>query len=123
MHDAAIAIEDVRLVLVRLAGIEGEKVLRDRDRRVACGRDGLQQIERAAEFLVKDGARKVEAVRGAAVEKESAAHHIIRLVDRDVGSRHVSIPDEKRSCCQSAEAATNDVRLHLLPPASGARMA
>jgi hypothetical protein len=29
MHDAAVAIEDVRLVLVRLARIEGEKVLRD----------------------------------------------------------------------------------------------
>ena len=29
MYDAAVAIEDVRLVLVRLARIESEKVLRD----------------------------------------------------------------------------------------------
>ena len=51
--------------------------------------------------------------RGAAAEKEFATQHIARLVDRDIGSGHVSIPDEKRGCRQSAEAATDDMRLHL----------
>ena len=51
---------------------------------IACGRDRLQQIERAAEFLVKDGARQVVAARRAAAEKEPAAQPLVRLVDRDV---------------------------------------
>ena len=84
VNDAAVAIEDVRFVLVRLAGVEGEEIFRDGDRWIACGRDRLQQIEGAAVFLVKDGARQVVAARRVAAEKETAAQHLARLVDRDV---------------------------------------
>src|SRR5206468_7080025 len=58
-------------------------------------------------------ARQVVAALRAAAEKEPAAQHIVRLVDRDVGSGHISVPDEKRGCRQSAEAATDDMSLHL----------
>jgi hypothetical protein len=54
MNDATVAIDDVRPVMVRLGCIEGEEVVRDGNRGIACGGDRLEQIERAAEFLVKD---------------------------------------------------------------------
>ena len=52
MHDAAVAIENVRPVTVRLASIEREEFLRDGNRWIACGGDPLEQFEGAAKFLV-----------------------------------------------------------------------
>src|SRR6185312_10392175 len=112
MHDAAVAIEDVRLVLIGIGLIEGEEVVGDRNLGIARGRNRLEQIERAAEFFVEDGAWQVVAARRVAPEKEPAAQPIVRLVDRDVGPGNVSIPDEKRRRRQSAEPAADDVRLH-----------
>jgi hypothetical protein len=57
MHDAAIAIEDVRLVVVRLVPIEGEELVRDGNRGIACRGDRLEQLEGTAIFLVEYGAR------------------------------------------------------------------
>src|SRR5262245_20984154 len=116
MHDAAVAIEDVRFVLVRLAGIEGEEVLGDGNGGIAGGGDQLEQVERAAEFLVEDGARQVVAALRTAAEKEPAAQQLVRLVDRDVDPGQAGVPDEKRGGRQSAEPATDDVRPHRLSP-------
>src|SRR5690348_12398923 len=116
MHDAAVAIEDVRPVLVRLARVEGEEVLRRGDGGIACGGDRLEQIERAAEFLVEDRAGQVVAALRAAAEKEPAAQPLVRLVDRDVRPGHPRVPDEKRGRGQSAKPATDDVRFHRSPP-------
>ena len=116
MYDAAVAIEDVRPVMVRLAGVEGEEFLRDGNRGIACGGDRLEQIERAAEFLVKDGARQVVAALRAAAEKEPAAQPLVRLVDRDVRPGHPRVPDEKGGRRQSAKSATDDMRPHRPSP-------
>src|SRR4029077_18228260 len=116
MYDAAVALEDVRLVMVRLAGVEGEEFLRDGNRGIACGRDRLEQIERAAEFLVKYGARQVVAALRAAAEKEPAAQPLVRLVDRDVRPGHPRVADEKTGRRQSAKSATDDMRPHRPSP-------
>ena len=126
MNDAAVAIDDVRPVVVRLGCIEGEEVVRDRNRGIACGGDRLEQIERAAVFLVEDGARQVVAALRAAAEKEPAAQHLAGIVDCDVRPGHPGVADEKRRRRQSAKSATDDMRLHrpfpwnflLLEPAS-----
>ena len=52
---------------------EGEEFLSDGNRGLARGGDRLEQIERAAEFLVKDGAGQVVAALRTAAEKEPAA--------------------------------------------------
>ena len=116
MHDAAIPIEDVRLVMVRLARIEGEEFVRDGNRGIACGRDRLEQLEGAAIFLVEHGARQVVATLRATAEKEPTAHPLVRLVDRDVLAGHPRVPDEQRGRRQSAKASTNDVRPHGSSP-------
>src|SRR5438105_13733855 len=81
--------------MVRLARIEGEEILRDGNRGIACGGDRLEQIERAAEFLVKHGARQVVAALRAAAEKESTAQPLVRLIDRDIRPGHLRVADEK----------------------------
>src|SRR5262249_54004928 len=116
VHDAAVAIEDVRLVLVRLPRIEGEEILRDGNRGIACRGNRLEQIERAAEFLVKDGARQIVAALRAAAEKEPAAQLLVRLIDRDIRPRHPRVADEKRGRRQSAKSATDDMRCHRTSP-------
>ena len=115
-HDLAIAIDDVRPVIERVALIEGEEFILDGDRRIACGGDRRKQVERAAEFLVEDGAGQVVAALRASVQKESAAQLFIRLVDRDVLTGHLSIADEQCGRRQSAKPAADDMRLHLTPP-------
>src|SRR5436853_5042363 len=99
--------------MVRLARIEGEEILRDGNRGIACGWDRLEQIERAAEFLVEHGARQVVAALRAAAEKESTAQPLVRLIDRDIRPGHFRVADEKGSCCQAPKAAADDMRLHL----------
>src|SRR5437764_1182763 len=99
--------------MVRLARIEGEEILRDGNRGIACGWDRLEQIERAAEFLVEHGARQVVAALRAAAEKESTAQPLVRLIDRDIRPGHLRVADEKGGRCQSPKAAADDVRLHL----------
>src|SRR5438477_8509269 len=99
--------------MVRLARIEGEEILRDGNRGIACGWDRLEQIERAAEFLVEHGARQVVAALRAAAEKESTAQPLVRLIDRDIRPGHLRVADEEGGRCQSPKAAADDVRLHL----------
>jgi hypothetical protein len=121
VHDAAVAIEDVSLVLVRLARIEGEEILRDGNRGIACRGNRLEQVERAAEFLVKDGAREVVAIPRAAAEIEPAAQLLVRLIDCDIRPRHPRVADEQRGRRQSAKSTTDDMRCHglLLGPRGG----
>src|SRR6185437_4135006 len=87
-HDVEVAIEDVRLVMVRLAIIEVEEILRDGNGRISFGWNRIEQIERAAELLVEDRARQVVAALRAPAEKEPAAQQRVRLVDRDVRTSH-----------------------------------
>jgi hypothetical protein len=115
-HDAAVAIDDVRPVAKRVARIEGEEFFFDRNRRIARRRDRLQQVERAAEFVVEDGTRQVVAGLRIAAQKEPAAHPLIRLVDRDVLAGHSRVADEIRGRRQPAKPATDDMRLHQPPP-------
>src|SRR5262249_52278730 len=104
MHGAAVAIEDMRPVLVRLARIEGEEFVRDGNRGIACGGDRLEQLEGAAKFLVEHGARQVVAALRAATEKEPTTHPLVRLVDRDVLAGYPRVLDEQRGRRQSAKS-------------------
>src|SRR4029077_9128324 len=83
---------------------------------IAGGGDRLEQFERAAKFLVEDGARQVVAARRAAAEKEPTAQQLFRFVDRDVRPGHPRVADRKRGRRQSAKPATDDMRLHRSPP-------
>ena len=115
VHDAAVAVDDVRPVMEWVAFIEGEELVLDGNRRIACRGDGREQVERAAELRIKDGAgRQDVAGRRTAGQRERAAQPLTRLVDRDVLAGHPRVADEIRGGCQSAEAATDDMRLHLL---------
>src|SRR5262245_11988684 len=116
MHDPAVAIEDVRLVMVGLARIEAEEFVRDGNRGIACGGDRLEQLEGAAKFLVEHGAGQVVATLRVAAEKEPTAHPLVRLVDRDVVAGHPRVPDEQRGRRQSAKSSTNDMRPHGTSP-------
>jgi hypothetical protein len=84
MHDIAVAIEDMRPIVVRVPVIEREELVFDGNLGVGRGRDRREQVERGAEFLVEDGAGQVVAVRRISIDKEPAAELVIRLVDRDV---------------------------------------
>src|SRR5215469_14596558 len=112
MHDVAVPIEDVRLFLVRLACIEGEKFIRDGNSGISRGGDRLEQLEGAAKFFVEHGARKVVATLGAAAEKKPTSQLLVRLVDCDVLAGHPSVPDEQCGRRQSAKSSTNDMRPH-----------
>jgi hypothetical protein len=122
MYDAAIPIENVGPVMVPLARIKSEEVFRHGNGGVACRGDRLEQIERAAEFLVKDGAGQVVAALRAAAEKESTAQPLVGLVNRDIGPGHPGVADEKCSRRQSAKPATDDMRLHRSPPCAAYRL-
>src|SRR5690348_11446541 len=98
MNDAAVAIEDVRLVMVRLACIEGEEFVRDGNSGIACGGNRLEQFECATEFLVEHRAGQVVTAVRAAAEKEPTAQQLVRLIDRDVLAGHPCVPDEQRGC-------------------------
>src|SRR5215831_20440989 len=119
MHGAAVAIEDVRPVLVRLARIEGKEFVCDGNRGIACRGDRLEQLEGAAKFLVEHGARQVVATLRAAAEKKPAAQLLVRLVDRDVLAGHLRVPDEQRGRRKSAKSSTNDMCPHGVLPALG----
>src|SRR5437763_16955700 len=99
--------------MVRLAHIEGEEILGDGNRGIACGGDRLEQMERAAEFRVKHGARQVVAALRAAAEKESTAQPLVRLIGRDIRPGHLRVADEKGSRGQAPTAGAGDMRLHL----------
>jgi hypothetical protein len=123
MHDAAVAIEDVRPVMVRLAGIEREEFLGDGNRGIACGGNRPEQFKRAAEFLVEYRARQVVASLRTAAEKEPAAQLLVRLIDSDVLAGYPRVPDEKRARRQSAKSSTDDVRLRRPSPRTPRRNA
>src|SRR5579872_5082360 len=116
MHDPAVAIENVRSVLIRLALIEGEEVVRDGNCGIARRGNRVEQIEGTAKFLVKDGPRQVVAARRIAIEEETTANEFVRLVDRDVRPGHLRVANEKRGGRQPAKSATDDMRLHRSPP-------
>ena len=88
MHAIEVAIDDMCLVVERVV-----LVLKVRNSsatlifRIALSGDRLQQIERAAEFLVKDGAGHVVSMLRVAIQKEAAAELVVRLIDRDVAAR------------------------------------
>src|SRR5437016_975809 len=116
MHGAKIAIDDMRLVVERVLSVESEELISYGNLGVDFGGNRREQVESAAEFLVKDRAGQVVAALRTAAQKEPAAYPIIRLIDCDVLAGHVSVPDEKRGRRQSAEPAANDMRLHCLLP-------
>ena len=116
MHGAQGAVDDMHLVDERMLLIESEELLFDGNVGVRFGGDRREQVKSAAEFLVKHGAGQVVAARGASVQEEPAAELVVRLVDRNVLARHVSVPDEQRGRRQSTEPAANDMRLHPPPP-------
>src|SRR6516162_4449382 len=112
MHGAEVAIDDMRLVVERVLPVESEELLFDGNVGVRFGGDRREQVESAAKFLVEDGPRQVVAALRAAGQKEAAAQFIIRLVDRDVLTRHACVADEQRRSGQSTKSAANDMRLH-----------
>ena len=69
MHDVAAAIDEARSVVERVAGVKGEEFFFDGNSGIACGRDGIKQVECAAEFAVKDGAGQVVAARRTAARR------------------------------------------------------
>ena len=86
----------MRLVHERVLVIESEELLFDGNVGVGFGGDIREQVESAAEFLVKDRPRQVVAALRTAAEKEAAAQLFIRLVDRDVLAGYAGVPDEQR---------------------------
>ena len=116
MHDAEVAIDDVRFVVEGVVIVESEELIPDGFLGIGFGGDVREQVESAAELLVKDGAGQVVPARRVAAQKEPAAEALIRFVDRDVLAGRVSVPDKIRGGRKSAKPAANDMRLHLLPP-------
>ncbi len=121
MHAGWAAIDNVRLGDERVLLIESQELLRDIDIGVLLRADLSEQIHSAAKFLVEDGARKVVSALRIAIQKESAAELVLRLIDRDVRTRRVDVPDEQRRRRQSGHPAANDMRLHLPLPRARAR--
>ena len=120
VHDATVAVDDVRPVVEWVALVEGEKVILDGTRRIAHRGDRREQVERTAELRIKDGAgRQDVAGRRTAGQRERAAQPLTSLVDRDVLAGHPRVANEIRGGCQSAEAATDDMRLHMPSPRRG----
>ena len=121
MHAIEVAIDDMCQVVERVFSIESEKFLGDIDLRIALSGDRLQQVQRAAEFLVKDGAGHVVSMLRVAIQKEAAAELVVRLIDRDVAARCLDVPDKQRRRRQSSKPAANNMRLH--PPLPSSLMA
>ena len=69
-HDLAVAIDNVRPILKRVARIEVEKFVLDRNMWVARGRDYVEEAEGAAEVRIKDGARDAVSRLRIAAQKE-----------------------------------------------------
>jgi hypothetical protein len=59
VHDVAVAIDEARPVVERVARIEGEEFFFDGNGRIACGGDRIKQVECTAEFVVKDGTSRL----------------------------------------------------------------
>ena len=116
MHDVEVAIDDVRFVVEGVVIVESEELIPDGCLGIGLGGDIREQVESAAEFLVKDGAGQVVAARRAAIQEEPAAEPLIRLVDRDILAGHIGVADEKRGRGQTAKSAANDMGLHLFLP-------
>jgi hypothetical protein len=117
VDDLAVAIDNVRPVMERIAFVEGEEFVFDGDRWIACGGDRREQVECTAKFRVKDGTawQDVTGLR-TATQRERATHLLVRLVDSNVLAGHPRIPDQIRSGRQSAKPATDDMRLHRSLP-------
>src|ERR1700677_269713 len=118
VYRTEVAVDNVRLVVERMLLIEREELLCDIDVWVAKGGDRPEQIQRAAELLVEDGAGQVVAMLRVAIQKEPAAELVLRLIDRDVRAGHVRVADEQRRRRQSGKPAANNMRLH--PPLQSA---
>ena len=101
MHDIAVAIEDMRPIVVRVPVIEREELVFDGNLGAGRGRDRREQVERAPEFLVEDGAGQVVSVRRISIDKELAAELVIRLVDRDVLPERAPAFSGLATCCRS----------------------
>src|SRR5215469_10222399 len=114
MHDLEVTIDEARSVVERVASIKGEEFLFDGDSRIACRRDRIKQVECTAEFTVKNRSRQVVAGLRVAAQKETAAHRLIGLVDRDVRAGHSGVADQICGRRESAEPAADDMRLHPL---------
>src|SRR5262245_12380664 len=115
MHDVKVAIDDVRSVVERVLVIEGEELILDGNVGIGCGGDRSEQVESAAELLVKDGAGQVVAALRTAIQKEPAAQLLIGFVDRDVVAGHAGVPDEQRRGRETPKSASDDMRLHTAP--------
>jgi hypothetical protein len=94
MDAAKVAIDDMSLVDERVFFIESEELLCDIDIGVGLSGDLSEQIQSAAELLIEDRSRQVVAAFRIASQKEPAAKLLIRLVNRNVRTGHVSVPDE-----------------------------
>src|SRR5215831_2923111 len=116
VHDVAVAVDEARPVVERVASTEGEEFFFDGNSWIACRRDRIKRVECAAELIVKDRTRQVVAALRTAAQKEPAPHPLIRLVDRDVLAGHSCVPDETCGRRESAKPAPDNVRLHLPPP-------
>jgi hypothetical protein len=69
VDDAAVVMDEMRVVTIRLGGIEIEKLLRDGLGSIGRGGNRFEQIEGAPVFLVEDGARQIVAALCIALEK------------------------------------------------------
>ena len=116
MHTAEVAVDDMCLVVEWVLLIESEELLRNTDIRIPLSGDLCEQIQSAAEVLVEDGARQVVSMLRIAIQKETAAKLLLHLVDRDVRTGHISVPDQQSRRRQSGKPAANNMRLHPFSP-------
>src|ERR1700722_2788073 len=123
MPAAEVTIDDVRLVIERVFFVERKKLVSNIDVGVVSRGDRLQQIHSAVEMLVEDGAGQVVSTLRIAIQKEAAAELVVRFVDRDVGTRYASVPDEQGRRRQSGKSTADHMRLHPPLPSATANSA